>query len=172
MTAVARTALVTGRWENVASLTGAAFTARNLGVKRVRGTVPVRAAWVDVDAGGNPHAVGAELDLTAIETGNRRRDEDLRKPHLLDTAKHPILTFTGAAPEPAADGWIVAGRLAGRAATDVTLRAQVVRRNADGELAVHATTTVDRRALGVRAPRFLIGRWLQIEVTAAFRPPR
>lgn len=172
MTAALATPLATGRWRHVPARTTAEFSVRNLALRTVRGTVPVADAWVEVDAAGAPAGVQAVLDLRAIDTGHRKRDADLQKPHLLDTANHPTLTFAGLAPEPGPDGWLVAGRLAGRAAADVTLTAQVDRAPAGGDLVVHATTTVDRRALGVRAPRFLIGRRLRIEVTATFRPPR
>jgi polyisoprenoid-binding protein YceI len=171
MTAVASTPLATGRWRHEPDGTTAAFTVRNLGVHRVPGTVPVAEAWVDVDASGAPARVGAVLDLRAIDTGHRKRDADLQKRHLLDTANTPTLEFTGT-PTPADGGWQVTGRLAGRETVEVTLRAEV-RPGEDGaSLVVRATGALDRRALGVRAPRFMIGRRVLIDVTAAFRPPR
>ncbi|HEY3088674.1 MAG TPA: YceI family protein [Jatrophihabitantaceae bacterium] len=165
------TDLRTGRWEHVAPLSGASFTVRNFAFNTVRGTVPIVSATVDVDADGVPVAVHATLDLTGIATGNPKRDSDLQKPHLMDTAEHPRLTFAGT-PMQRADAWQVPGRLAGRAATDVTLDAQLVDRSASGELIVHATCTIDRRRLGVRAPRLLIGRYVAVTVTAVFAPRR
>jgi polyisoprenoid-binding protein YceI len=160
-----------GRWEHVASVSCASFTVRNFGFNSVQGTVPILSVAVDVDAKGVPAVVHATLDLTGIATGHPRRDSDLQKPHLLDTGKHARVTFTGA-PVPRADGWQVRGRLAGRAATDVTLDAQIVGRSDSGELTVHAACTVDRRKLGVRAPRLLIGRYVLVTIEAVFAPPR
>jgi polyisoprenoid-binding protein YceI len=171
MTAPVVASLATGRWRHVSSRSSAGFTVRNFGLKVVAGTVPVVQAYVDVDATGRPHHVHAVLDLQAIDTGNRRREADLRKPHLLGTDEHPTLTFSGT-PEPNADGWDVRGRLAGRGIAELTLRAEIVDRAASGELTVHATAIVDRRELGVRAPRFLIGHRLTLEVNAVFSPPR
>jgi polyisoprenoid-binding protein YceI len=170
MNTIQTTGLRPGRWNEVASLTSARFTVRELGLVRVGGTVPALDAWVDVDPTGIPAAVHAVLDLTGIDTGHAKRDADLQKPHLLDTAKHPHLTFAGR-PEWTGDAWKVDGRLTARTGTEVTLRAEITGTGAGGELTVRAATTVDRRALGIRAPRFLIGRYVDVTVEATFAPP-
>ena len=169
MTTLSTPTLAAGRWRHVPNATTATFTVRNLGLRRVTGTVPIAEAWVDVDANGAPSAVRATLDLRAIATGNARRDADLQKPHLLGTAEHPTLGFTGT-PQLAAAGWTVPGTLAGRRAAEVTVVA-TIESASPGELTVRGTTEFDRRELGVRAPRFLIGRRIQVTVTATFRAP-
>jgi polyisoprenoid-binding protein YceI len=61
-----------------------------------------------------------------------------------------------------------------RATADVTLEAQVVQAGEGGEagdVSVRATVTVDRRRLGVTAPRLMIGHYVSITVDAVFRPP-
>ncbi|MGN6606365.1 MAG: YceI family protein [Jatrophihabitans sp.] len=167
------TGLRTGRWTAASTLTSATFTVRHaLGLARVQGCVPVVDASVDVDASGRPAAVSATLDLTRIDTGNRRRDADLQQPRLLDTASAPTLTFAGRVVTTDA-GVEVVGRLAGRAAADVVLRVVEIDDGGDGgDGSVHvvATTRLDRRALGVRAPRVLIGRVVQIRLDLTFRP--
>ena len=142
-------------------------------MKTVHGRIPVLDAWVDADAAGQPTAVHATLDLAGIDTGNARRDRDLRAPRLLDTAKHPIVTFEGTAPKQVgADEWIVPGRLAARTTSvDVTLQVRVTS-SAEGQVSVHAVTELDRRDLGVSAPRFLIGRRVAISIDAVFTAPR
>jgi polyisoprenoid-binding protein YceI len=136
----------------------------------VRGTVPVVSATVEVGADGRPVTVQATLDLTGIATGSRKRDRDLQKPHLLDTGRHPRLTFTGT-PLPAADGWQIPGRLTGRAPADVTLLAHIDATAPSGEITVRAVCTFDRRDLGIRAPRLLIGRYVAVAIEAVFVPP-
>lgn len=160
------TAPRTGRWELVPARTRAGFAVRSFGVATVRGHIPVTAAWVDIDASGRPTAVHAELDLNRIDTGNPRRDRDLRKPHLLDTARHPALTFDGAAA-----GTTVDGLLTGRTATHVSLDITSAPPSDAGMVTAHATTTFDRAGLGVRAPRFLIGRRIAVLIDATFAPP-
>ena len=165
------TRLRAGRWEHDASTSRATFTVRDFGFMTVRGSVPIVSAAVDVDENGAPVAVYATLDLTGMATGHRKRDRDLQKPHLLDTGRHPRLSFTGS-PVQRADGWQVPGRLTGRATTDVTLDAHILDRSDSGELTVRAACTLDRRKLGVRAPRLLIGRYVAVRIEAAFAPPR
>lgn len=165
------TQLRAGRWEHVGSATQAAtFAVRDLAFGTVRGTVPVVSATVEVGADGRPASVQAKLDPTGIKTGSRKRDRDLQKPHLLDTARHPELTFSGI-PQPTPDGWQVPGRLTGRAAADVTLQAQIVASASSGAITVRAVCTFDRRELGIRAPRLLIGRYVAVTIEAVFAPP-
>lgn len=170
MTTVAGAQLASGRWTVVTTLTSAGFAVRNFGFHTVRGTVPVRDAWVDVEA-GSPVGLHARLDLAGIDTGNAKRDKDLRAPHLLDTAKFPTLTFDAGRPQPVPEGWRINGRLAARGEVEVVLAAAVVGRGPGGALTIRATTWFDRRELGVRAPRFMIGRHVAVTIDAVFTPP-
>jgi polyisoprenoid-binding protein YceI len=161
--------VLTGRWELVNSLSCAGFAVRNLGAKVVRGQVPIRYAWVDVDEHGRPITVHAELDLAGIDTSNPRRDGHLRKPNLLDTDRFPTITFTAAVAQADGDTWLLPGRLAARGTeTDVVLTASS--RDDGDRVTVHATTTFDRRALNVRAPRIMIGAQVTVTIEAVLRP--
>ncbi len=162
----------TVRWEFVSSLTCAGFAVRNFGLRSVRGQLPVRTAWVDVDESRGPTAVHATLDVTGIDTGNARRDRDLRGARLLDVAQYPVLTFDATSVEQVADGeWMVAGALAGHGTlVEVSMPARVTSTR-DGGIAVRAFTEFDREALRVTAPRFLVGRRVAVDVNAAFSPP-
>lgn len=154
------------RWSVDTTLSTARFAVRNFGLKTVRGTVPITAAWVDVDPDGRPVAVHAELDLAALDSGNARRDADLAKPRLLDTGRYPTLTFdAGPGARTADGGWTLPGRLAGHGTVaEVQLR---VEGGADG---FTATAGLDRTALAVRAPRVLIGRYVDISISGWLRP--
>jgi polyisoprenoid-binding protein YceI len=166
------TGTLTGRWELVGSLSCAGFAVRNLGMATVRGRLPIREAWVEVDVAGRPLALSATLDLAGIETGNARRDRDLAKPQLLDTARFPVLEFTGEAGEPDGDRWQLPGTLRGHgASTAVVLTATVSQASGD-EVRVRATASFDRRDLGVDAPRILIGRRITVTIEAVLRPVR
>lgn len=57
----------------------------------VWGSIPFRTATVEFGNHGEVVRATAELELTAIDTGNPRRDRDLAKPHLLNTHRNPIL---------------------------------------------------------------------------------
>lgn len=159
----------TGRWELVNSLSCAGFAVRNFGVKVVRGQVPIRCAWVDVDDSGRPAALHAELDLAGIDTSNPRRDRDLRKPNLLGTDRFPTLTFTGGAAAAEGETWLLPGRLAA-CGTEIDVVLTASSRAESDRVTVHATTTFDRRALNLRAPRLLVGTQVAVTIEAVLRP--
>jgi polyisoprenoid-binding protein YceI len=172
MTTIPQSVLAPGRWQLATTLSSASFAVRNFGFRTVTGTIPIRDAHVEVDSAGDPVAIRALLDLAGIDTANERRDIDLQKPRLLDTANFPTLSFSAALPRRLDDEWEISGRLEGRQATDVELTARIVRHDADGQVTVHAEAVVDRQALGVRAPRPMIGRQVRVTIQAAFTPPR
>lgn len=161
-----------GRWQLRSTLSCARFAVRNLGVWTVHGQVPIRVASVEVNRTGRPVAVHAALDLAGIDTGNARRDADLRKPGLLGTAKFPLLTFTGGPAERAEAGWSLPGRIEAHGAeVSVLLAATVLERGDFGDVAVSVTTELDRRTLGIRAPRLLIGPRIRVTIDAVFAAP-
>lgn len=134
--------------------------------------MPIVEAWVEVDPAGQPTRVCAQLDLARISTGNPRRDRDLRKPHLLDTARFPTMSFTAVSPVRASGGWQIQGRLEAHGhAAGLTLTTTGERILGPGTLGVRATASFDRRALGITAPRILIGRLVTVTVEAAFHQP-
>jgi polyisoprenoid-binding protein YceI len=168
MTIASAPALAAGRWTVDVTRSTATFRVGNLG-RTVTGTVPIVDGIVDVDADGQPTAIRGTLDLGSIDTGHPRRDADLRKPALLDLDRHPTTTFSADAVTATSDGWSVAGQLTARG-TPVALDGDVRLSVLDGTATLTGRTRLDRRAIGVRAPRFMIGRWVEITVTATVRP--
>ncbi|WP_328614001.1 YceI family protein [Amycolatopsis sp. NBC_00355] len=166
MTRPTAPALRTGTWTVLSGRTTATFEVRNFGFNRVRGTIPVTAGTVEV-TGGEVTAIAATLDLGALDTENPRRDADLRKPKLLDSATHPELVFE-AARIWRHEGWEVTGELRLRG-TSCPLTLTVEPPTGEGH--VRATGTLDRAPLGVRAPRPMIGRYVRIVVDAWLAPP-
>ena len=61
------------------------FAVRNFGLRTVTGQIPLTSAVIHVDPGGQPVSIRAELDAQGIDTGNRRRDKDLRGHRFLAT---------------------------------------------------------------------------------------
>jgi len=158
-----------GTWVVDPALSTATFSVSNLGVGTVRGSVPVLGGTVEVGEGGRPVRLHAELDLARIATGNARRDADLRKPHLLDLDAHPVLVYEADEFELGTQGWSARGRLTARG---VTCPVTVLGVPADVGESLHlvGTAVVDRTALGVRAPRLLIGRQVSVVVDAWLDP--
>jgi polyisoprenoid-binding protein YceI len=162
--ATGATGLIAGTWAVSDSRTRVAFTVRNLG-RPVRGSVACQGGEVVVDATGAPLRVAAELDLDSVDTGIAKRDADLRKPWLLDIDRHPTMTWTADRFTRGDDGrWTADGVLQVRGTSTplaVTGPAEIL---ADGWIRVRASGSLDRAAVGIRAPRFLIGRTIGIDV--------
>lgn len=168
MTAVGTTAT----WSVDVERSTAGFRVGNLGVRHVRGTVPVLAGSVTTDGDGRVVAVHAVLDAAGVDTGNGRRDRDLRSPGLLDVAQVPTWSFDGGPAEPDGDGWRVSGVLTVRRPCDVVLSVGAAVPLPDGGLRLRATTSLDRRDAGVRAPRALVGRQVEVELEVVLRAER
>jgi polyisoprenoid-binding protein YceI len=159
--------LAAGVWQADLARSTASFVVGNLG-RKARGTVPVTGGTVEIGADGALLAVHGTLDLGAIDTGIAKRDLDLRKPGLLDLDRHPTTTFTATSASPVAGGWAVTGTLTARG-TSTELSGTVQLSALEGEPVLTGTARLDRRKLGIRAPRFMIGAFVDITVTAVIR---
>ncbi len=169
MTAAKSTLLTAGTWQADLSRSTASFRIGNLG-RTATGTVPITEGFVEVGPDGRLRSVRGTLNLSAIDTGIPKRDHDLRKPGLLNLDTHPTMTFTSTFVEPVDAGWLITGTLGVRGVTTEligTARASTVD---GGEVTLTATVRMDRKPLGIRAPRFVIGRFVDITVTATIRP--
>ncbi|WP_218722221.1 MULTISPECIES: YceI family protein [Nocardia] len=148
----------------------ARFQVGHFGRRTVHGSMPVLAGRLTVGPDGQPQTITGVVDLAAIDTGHPRRDRDLRKPGLLDLDRHPRMSFV-ADDITGTDGeWRVAGVATVRG-RDVPLVFTVTRFDLGGDtVAVRAEAVLDRRQLGIKAPEFLIGRWVTIAVHVVLRP--
>jgi polyisoprenoid-binding protein YceI len=160
-----------GRWEIDPGNSTAEFAVRNFGVNTVRGIVPIREATAVVVAQGHGiTAVHAGLHLAGIDTANTKRDKDLRGRRLLDTEQFPELTFDATHIQGTTEGWRLTGSMTAHGATiPVTLDATLITGPTKGQLTIRATTRFDRRDLGIKAPRVMIGHDVQVQINAQFR---
>lgn len=164
--------LGTGVWAVSDSRTRVTFRVPHVG-HAVHGSVALSWGEVRIDATGAPVQVRAELDLDGLDTGRARRDADLRKPRFLDIDRHPTMSWHADRFTRADDGrWTAHGELHVRGTTaplEVT-GAPDPAAEADGGVRVRATAVLDRLAVGIRAPAFLIGRTVRIDVDARLFP--
>lgn len=168
-----------GYWAIVPGNSTAGFAVRNFGLRMVHGVVPIVDATVVVSGAADratvPTVAGVSevhltLSLAGIDTANVRRDHDLRARRLLDTEHHPDLLFACGDVRADTTGWRLDGTLTAHGcSTAVTVDAVLVSGPVRDHVTVRATTTFDRRALGIRAPRFMIGRDVVVTVTTQFR---
>ena len=155
-----------GTWVVSDSRTRVTFTVRNLG-RTVHGSVACTGGEVRVDGAGTPVRGQATLDLDSLDTGIAKRDADLRGPRLLDIDRQPTMTWAADRFTRRDDGgWVAEGRLSVRGAS-APLQVSGCAEAVDGTwLRVRASAVLDRTTVGIRAPGFLIGRRIGIEVDA------
>lgn len=144
----------------------AGFTVRNHG-RTVHGSVPVRSGEVVFDAEGGLESVTGVVELAAIDTHNAKRDRDLRKAGLLDLDAHPMAGFTSGEIARSERGWTVRGSFTARGRS-IPLEFAVTVEGDTWE----GTAQFDRKALGVRAPSFIIGRTITVTVRATLGQDR
>src|SRR5262249_14342922 len=92
----------------------------------------------------------------------------LGSPRPPDRARPPPMPSPAAPTTASPPGWQVTGHLAARG-TSVRLAGDVEASGQDRSATVTAHTRLDRRTLGIRAPRITIGHRIDITVTAAIR---
>ena len=99
-------------YELDAAHTAVQFSVRHMMISNVRGEFTKLSGKATGDV-ANPTAatVEATIDATSIDTRNAKRDEHLRGPDFLDTAKFPTITFKSTKVEKAGDGWKLTGDL-------------------------------------------------------------
>ena len=130
----------------------------------VTGTFAVRGGMAVVSDDLTACRVTATLDAASFTTDKPRRDKDVRSKRFMDAETFPELTYSGSGVVRNGHGWCLPGTLTahGRSAPVELVVDSVVAE--DGGARMHATAKVDRYALGVRAGRGLIGRWLDVEI--------
>jgi polyisoprenoid-binding protein YceI len=164
-----------GNWAADPAACSLTFAARNFGLRTVTGEIPLNSATVQVDAGGHPVSIRAELDADGIDTGHRRRDRDLRGRRFLATGRWPVMRFEAASIQPNQTGWTVTGTLTVKDRhCPVRLDVAGFTIPADNPAAcvdLHATGRLDRRSAGVTAPAFLVGHLVTLSLAVRLRPP-
>jgi polyisoprenoid-binding protein YceI len=170
VTALQQVRLTAGAWSVSDSRTRVTFSVGNLG-RRAHGSVACSWGELRLDAEGRPTALRAELDLNSLDTGIAKRDRDLRKPRFLDIDRQPTMTWAADRFTPAADGgWTAFGVLSVRG-TSAELALTGTADLAEGRwLRARGRAVLDRTAVGIRAPSWLIGRTVEITVDAWLEP--
>lgn len=149
------------------------FSTRHLlGLGAVAGTARLREADFSVTEPRSA-TVHAVLDAASFETGNARRDSDVRSAKYLDVTAYPDITFDSQLVRQHEGKWVAAGTLTAHgvpAPVDLTL--EELRYGDAGELILRASAKVDRYAHQITGAKGLAARWLTVEVTAIARRDR
>jgi len=144
-------------WNIDSSHTRVGFSVRHLLISDVKGEfVKTAGKAVIDDAALARSSVEVTIDAASIDTRDAKRDEHLRNPDFLETARFPAITFKSTRVEPGSDGKV-------KVHGDLTLRGVTKPVTLDGELTKEikdpwgnqrrgftATTRIDRRDFDVK----------------------
>ena len=144
--------------------TSVQFSIRHLMISNVRGEFTKLSGKATGDV-ANPTAASVEatIDATSIDTRNEKRDEHLRSPDFLDTAKFPAMTFKSTKVEKAGDAWKLHGDLTLHGVTkpvvlDVTNVTPPTKDPwGNTRIGAQATTKINRRDFGIAFNKTLDG---------------
>jgi polyisoprenoid-binding protein YceI len=149
-------------WQIDAGHSDISFRIRHF-MSRVRGTFK---QWEGTITGDSANWADASVTVTiqtgSIDTGNERRDNDLRSDNFFDAANHPTITFKSTRVESRGTELIITGELTIRGVTrPVVLTGQILGYQATGQgrarVGFEATARIDRTAFGVTWNRALEG---------------
>jgi len=161
------TSVGAGIWTADLTRTRAAFAARHLFGQTVHGTIAVTGGTLDVGPDGQPRRFQATLDPASIDTGNARRDADLRGRRFLDAATYPLMEAGVDGIEVAAGGWRADAVLrVGRHEAPLRIEATLDILPTEARLLVSGTARLDLRDAGIRVPGLLVRRFVDVSFSA------
>jgi polyisoprenoid-binding protein YceI len=165
-----------GNWQLDPYHTQVEFTARHLGMMKVRGYFDELSAIADIDP-EHPEAASVEVTIStaSIRTNNGIRDNDIRSSNYLDVQKYPEIKFKSTSVEPSgADHFKLTGDLTIKETTrpvvlDVTRYGEFNDPGMMGHrIAYGATTKINRKDFGLSFSMMLDGRLVvseEIQIT-------
>ncbi|WP_067571445.1 YceI family protein [Nocardia acidivorans] len=111
MTTSEQTTLAPGAWDLDANHSSVNFTARHLGISKVRGRFNKFETAFVVDEAGKAVTIEATIYLDSFDTGNEMRDGHVRSAEILDTANLSTLHFKVTEPVDIAEEFEVTGEV-------------------------------------------------------------
>jgi polyisoprenoid-binding protein YceI len=155
----------TENWRLDPPHSAAQFAVRHLGISTVRGTFTKVTGDVQYSAADpGKSLLDVTIDAASVDTRVEMRDNDLRSPHFLDTAKYPTITFKSKRVEAAGVGNLkVTGDLTIHGVTkEVVLdvdgpTAAIKDPRGNEHMGASATTKINRQDFGVGSMAGMIG---------------
>lgn len=139
------------------------FTTKSMfGMVKVNGSLTVTDGSFTV--GSDPEASAAEAHISAasFDSGNAKRDQDVRSAKYLAADKYPEITFRSDRLNAGEGPPVLEGKLTVREAASPVRLVIDQASYSGGEAAIHATANIDRYAFGVTAAKGMAGRYLTI----------
>ena len=169
-----------GTWHVDTAHTSANFSARHLGMSKVRGRFDALDGTLTIGDHPSESHVEVTIDASSISTNQPDRDAHLKSADFLDVEKHPELTFRSTRVYEDGEAWKMDGELTIRGTTrPVTLDIEYlgVMDNPMGpgrRVAFEGTTSIRRHDFGLtwEGPQelggMLVGKKVDIDIDAQF----
>jgi polyisoprenoid-binding protein YceI len=131
------------------------FSARHLMITKVRGRFPVTAGHLDIAEDPTQSSVVATIDVSAVDSGDPKRDEHLRSPDFFDAENYPTVDFRSTRVHDRGDGeFTLEGELTVRDSTrPVTLQGEYLGAQdspfGDSRVGFTAETEINRKDWGL-----------------------
>jgi len=131
------------------------FSARHLMVTKVRGRFPVTAGHLEIAEDPTQSSVEATIDVSAVDSGDPKRDEHLRSADFFDAANYPTVSFRSTRVHDRGDGeFTLEGELTVRDSTrPVTLQGEYLGSQdspwGDTRVGFTAETEINRKDWGI-----------------------
>jgi polyisoprenoid-binding protein YceI len=131
------------------------FSARHLMVTKVRGRFPVIAGHLDISEDPTQSSVVATIDVSAVDSGDPKRDEHLRSADFFDAENYPTVAFRSTRVHDRGDGeFTLEGELTVRDSTrPVTLQGEFLGSQqspwGDTRVGFTAETEINRKDWGL-----------------------
>lgn len=160
------------RWTVVPEACQARFHVRDKLVTTVYGTLPVVDGTIGLSGAGNVEQACVSMSVAGIATGNARRDKSLLGSGFLDAAHQPTLTITVDAATMTPTGCRAAATVHARGAqAPVDLTVDLLDGPRSGsDVRIRVSARLDRLPLGIKAPRAIVGRFIDLDADLTFQP--
>ena len=136
------------------------------GLSKAKGTMTIESGDVMVGETTDASSVAATLAAARFSTANANRDKHVLSQDFLDAATFPTIQFRSTGVVANGNAWIVRGSLTVHGTTSpVDLAITSVSVTPTG-FTVNATTMVDRTAFGVAKMKGMVGRTVDVVLTA------
>jgi len=161
----------TGNYRIDPARTTLAFTIKHMfGFGTVHGTIAVHSGELRAGASPADLRVEAVLDVTSFASGNAKRDKDVASAKFLDATASPQMLFRATGAQAVDGAWQLAGTLTVKG-VDGPVDLRVDRVDVAGaQVTMHASADIDRYAMGVTQGKGMVGRRLQVDLTAVAVP--
>jgi polyisoprenoid-binding protein YceI len=145
---------------------------RHLFGQTVHGTIAVTGGTLDVAPDGRPRRFQATLDPASIDTGNARRDGDLRGRRFLAAEASPRMETAADGIDSTGDEWHADALLGVRGcAAPLRITATLGILPTEARLLVSGTARLDLRDAGIRVPGLLVRRLVDLSFSAQLIRP-